>query len=116
MRDKSGLGFGIVGCGMIGHFHAKAIQAMQGGHLEACFDLRGEAADKLALEYGVKAYSNFDEFLKHPGLDVVTVGTPSGTHMETAVKAANAKKHVICEKPVEITLEKIDAMIDAAKK
>jgi UDP-N-acetyl-2-amino-2-deoxyglucuronate dehydrogenase len=116
MRDKSGLGFGIVGCGMIGHFHAKAIQAMQGGHLEACFDLRAEAADKLAAEYGLKAYSNFDAFLAHPGLDVVTVGTPSGTHAETAVKAANAKKHVICEKPVEITLEKIDSMIEAAKK
>ncbi len=116
MKDKSGLGFGIVGCGMIGHFHAKAIQAMQDGHLECVFDLRMEAAEKLANEYGVKAYSKYEEFLAHPGLDIVTIGTPSGSHMESAVKAAEAKKHVICEKPVEITLEKIDAMIAACKK
>ena len=116
MQDKTGLGFGIVGCGMIGYFHAKAIQAMRDGHLECVFDLRAEAAEKLAAEYGVKAYSKYEEFLAHPGLNIVTIGTPSGSHMESAVKAAEAKKHVICEKPVEITLEKIDAMIAACKK
>ncbi len=116
MRDQSGLGFGIVGCGMIGHFHAQAVQAMQGGHLECLFDVRAEAAEKLAAEYGVKAYSRYEDFLRHPGLDLVTIGTPSGSHMESAVKAAEAKKHVICEKPLEITLEKIDAMIAACKK
>ncbi len=116
MKDKSGLGFGIIGCGMIGHFHAKAIQAMEGGHLECVFDLRQESADRLANEYGVKAYSNFEDFLKHPGLNVVTIGTPSGSHMEPAVKAAEAGKHVICEKPLEITLERIDAIISACRK
>ena len=116
MTDKSGLGFGIVGCGMIGHFHAKAIQAMQGGHLECVFDLRADASDKLAADYGVKAYSKYEEFLAHPGLNVVTIGTPSGSHLDPAVGAANAGKHVICEKPVEVTLERIDAMIAACKK
>ena len=116
MTDKSGLGFGIVGCGMIGHFHARAIGAMQGGHLECAFDLRAEAAEKLAAEYGVKAYSNYADFLKHPGLDVVTIGTPSGSHLDPAIGAAEAGKHVICEKPVEVTLERIDAMIAACRK
>ncbi len=116
MKDKSGLGFGIIGCGMIGHFHAKAIQAMQGGHLECVFDLRKESAEKLADAFGVKAYSSYDEFLKHPGLNVVTIGTPSGSHMEPAVQAAEAGKHVICEKPLEITLERIDAIVSACRK
>jgi predicted dehydrogenase len=48
--------FGIIGAGMIGHFHAKAITAMTGGELHSVFDLRGEAAEKLAAEYGGKAY------------------------------------------------------------
>jgi len=49
---------------MIGHFHAKAITAMTGGTLHSVFDLRQEAADKLATEYGAKAYSNMEELLK----------------------------------------------------
>ena len=90
MKDKSGLGFGIVGCGMIGQFHAQAIAAMNGGHLECVLDLRGDSATKLADSAGVTAYADYDEFLRHPGLDVVTIGTPSGSHMDSAVRAAEA--------------------------
>ena len=58
--------FGIIGAGMIGHFHAKAITAMTGGELHSVFDLRQEAADKLAQEYGAQGYSNIEEFLADP--------------------------------------------------
>ena len=108
--------FGIIGAGMIGHFHAKAITAMMGGELQSVFDLRGEAAEKLAAEYGGKAYSDINEFLADPELEIVTIGTPSGAHLDPALAALNAGKHVICEKPLEITTERIDQLIEAAAK
>jgi len=107
--------FGIIGAGMIGHFHAKAIAAMTGGELQSVFDLRAEAAEKLASEYGGKAYSDINEFLADPELDIVTIGTPSGAHLDPALAALNAGKHVVCEKPLEITTERIDQLMDAAK-
>jgi predicted dehydrogenase len=106
--------FGIIGAGMIGHFHAKAITAMTGGTLHSVFDLRQEAAEKLAGEYGGTAYSDMAEFLADKELEIVTVGTPSGAHLEPSLAALNAGKHVICEKPLEITLERIDQLTAAA--
>ena len=100
---------------MIGHFHAKAITAMTGGTLHSVFDLRQEAADKLAGEYGGNAYSDMAEFLADEELEIVTVGTPSGAHLEPSLAALNAGKHVICEKPLEITLERIDQLTAAAE-
>jgi predicted dehydrogenase len=106
--------FGIIGAGMIGHFHAKAITAMTGGTLHSVFDLRAEGAQKLADEYGAKAFSNIDEFLSDPELEIVTIGTPSGAHLDPALASLNAGKHVICEKPLEITTERIDELMEAA--
>lgn len=107
--------FGIIGAGMIGHFHAKAITAMTGGTLHSVFDLRQEAAEKLAGEYGGTAYSDMAKFLADEELEIVTVGTPSGAHLEPSLAALNAGKHVICEKPLEITLERIDQLTAAAE-
>ena len=107
--------FGIIGAGMIGHFHAKAITAMTGGTLHSVFDLRQEAAEKLASEYGGTAYSDMAKFLADDDLEIVTVGTPSGAHLEPSLAALNAGKHVICEKPLEITLERIDQLTSAAE-
>ena len=100
---------------MIGHFHAKAISAMTGGSLHSVFDLRQEAADKLATEYGAKAYSDMAGFLADPELEIVTVGTPSGAHLEPTLAALTAGKHAIVEKPLEITLPRIDQLVEAAK-
>ncbi len=100
---------------MIGHFHAKAITAMTGGTLHSVFDLRQEAAEKLASEYGGTAYSDMAKFLADDDLEIVTVGTPSGAHLEPSLAALNAGKHVICEKPLEITLERIDQLTAAAE-
>jgi len=116
MAKRSGLGFGIVGCGMIAEFHAKALAEIRGAKLVCVFDLVKEKAEKLAKSYNCTAYTDYKKFLAHEGLDVVTIATPSGAHMEPVVKAANAKKHIICEKPLEITLERIDKMIEACKK
>jgi len=108
--------FGIIGCGMISGFHAKAIQAA-GGTLVACFDTRSEAADRLAEQYpGCKPYHDLKNFLADADIDIVTIGTPSGAHLDPAVAAAEAGKHVIVEKPLEVTLERCHKIIAACQK
>ena len=99
-------GFGIVGCGMIARFHARAIAEIRGAQVVACFDAVPAAADRLATEIGCRAYHDLDAMLADPDVTVVTIGTPSGAHLEPAVAAANAGKHVIVEKPLEITLKR----------
>ena len=108
--------FGIIGAGMIGQFHGKAIEAMDGGELHSVFDLRAAAAEQLAKQFGAKPFSDIDQFLADDELQVVTVGTPSGAHLDPSLAALRAGKHVICEKPLEVTPERIDLMMDAAEK
>jgi predicted dehydrogenase len=109
------MNFGIIGAGMIARFHAQAIAAMDGCNLHSVVSSRFEAAQKLASQYGAKAYSDLNEFLADEQIDIVTVATPSGAHLEASMAALNAGKHVICEKPLEISVERIDTLISAAK-
>lgn len=109
------LGFGIVGCGMIAAFHAKAINEIEGAHLVACQSRRLEAAEAFAAEHGGKAYAELADMLADPSIAVVTICTPSGAHLDPAVAAANAKKHVIVEKPLEVTTQRCDKIIEACQ-
>lgn len=110
------MGFGIIGCGMIANFHSRAINDVRGAKLVACYDAVPAAADRLAAATGAKAYHDLDAMLADPAVQVVTIGTPSGAHMEPALKAAKAGKHIIVEKPLEITLDRCDKIINACKK
>jgi predicted dehydrogenase len=107
--------FGIVGAGMIAGNHARAISAMSGGTLHSVFNHQPERARKLADEFGIRAFSGMDEFLADPELEIVTVCTPSGAHFEPALAAIRAGKHVIVEKPLEVTLERVDQLMAAAQ-
>ena len=117
MASSRSYGFGVVGLGVIADFHARAIQDMRGGHLACLFSYSGSAdAKALARRCGAELYvGDYDAFLRHPGLDAVVIATPSGAHLEPTVAAARAGKHVICEKPLEITLERCSRMIRACK-
>lgn len=116
MKDGK-YGFGIIGLGMIAGFHAKAIASIDKAVLVAGFDMVPGRADAFCQDKpGVKAYDKLEDFLKDPEIDIVTVTTPSGAHMEVALAAIRAHKHVIVEKPMEVTTEKIDIMIEEAKK
>ncbi len=107
--------FAVVGAGVIGPFHAKAISLQPQAQLTAVCDIIPERAAKLAAEYGVSAvYADCETMLaEQPNIDVVCVCVPSGAHAEVAIVAAKAGKHVLCEKPLEITAEKMTAMIEA---
>ncbi|MEM6280329.1 MAG: Gfo/Idh/MocA family oxidoreductase [Verrucomicrobiota bacterium] len=100
---------------MIANFHAKAIEAMEGSELHSFYGRRQEAVDELVAEHGGIGYTDLEAFLNDPELEIVTIATPSGAHLEPALAAARAGKHVVCEKPLEVTPERIDLMISACE-
>jgi UDP-N-acetyl-2-amino-2-deoxyglucuronate dehydrogenase len=108
-------GFGLIGCGMIAEFHTKAISEIDGASVVAVYDPVAPRAEKIAAMAGhqCQTYDDLDQMLAHPGVDVVCVCTPSGAHRDPAVQAARAGKHVVVEKPLEITLPRCDAIIQA---
>src|SRR5258707_9888005 len=110
-------GFGFVGCGMIAEFHTKAINEIEGARVMAAYDKFPASAEKIAKMAGggCQVYDDIDTMLANPDVDVVCVCTPSGAHMEPAVAAAKAGKHVVVEKPLEITLPRCDAIINACQ-
>lgn len=101
---------------MIGRFHAKAIHEMSGGRLHSIYAPRHTAAAELASSYGAVPFSDLNAFLSDPELEIVTIATPSGAHLEPALQALGAGKHVVCEKPLEVTTDRIDLMMEAARK
>jgi UDP-N-acetyl-2-amino-2-deoxyglucuronate dehydrogenase len=110
------IGFGIVGCGMIAQFHARAVGDLRGAKVVACYDSVPAAADKFAEATGCRAYHDLNAMLANPAVDVVTICTPSGAHLEPATAAARAGKHVVVEKPLEITLRRCDRIIEECGK
>jgi predicted dehydrogenase len=108
--------FGIVGSGLIADFHARAIGDIPNAKFTACCDKIFDRAKKLADKYGARAFDSYEAMVQSKDVDIVTIATPSGLHMEPTIAAARVGKHVLCEKPLEITLERIDAMIDAHAK
>jgi UDP-N-acetyl-2-amino-2-deoxyglucuronate dehydrogenase len=108
--DKT-LNFAIVGCGVIGPTHARSISHIPGAKLVAVCDIVEEKARRLAENFGIAAYTDYNEMLEREDIDVVNVTTPSGLHAQVGMAAALAGKHVIVEKPIDVTLEKADALI-----
>ena len=110
------LGFAIIGCGMIARIHARAILEIPGARVAALVSRTPANGHKLIQETGIPpcpVAATVEEALKTPGVDAVIVTTPSGAHLEPAVAAAAAGKHVVVEKPLEITGERCQRIIDA---
>src|SRR6266852_470911 len=103
--------FGIVGCGVIGPIHAEAIASLPDAQLAAVTDIIPERAQKLAAQYGATPYTDFQEMLTRERKDVVIVCTPSGMHREHTCRVMRSGRHVIIEKPMEISLSAIDEML-----
>jgi len=103
---------GIVGGGNISDTHARAARETPGVELAAFWARDPEKARRMAAGYGGTAFQNLEDMLAHRSLDIVVVGTPSGLHAEHARAAARRGLHVLVEKPLDITTERIDALID----
>ena len=110
---KNKLGFGIVGTGMIASIHAQALQQIEEAELVAVCSRSQSHAAAFVSRFGGTPYDNLDAMLANPDVDILIIATPSGAHLEPALAAARAGKHVLCEKPLELTTARIDAMIAA---
>lgn len=105
--------FGIIGAGLIADFHAKAIQNLGNTNLIGICSSNPDKALKLAEKYNCKIFKDSAELLHSDEIEIVIIATPSGVHMQPTIEAALCGKHVICEKPLEISLERVDKMIEA---
>jgi UDP-N-acetyl-2-amino-2-deoxyglucuronate dehydrogenase len=105
------LRFGIVGCGVIGPVHAEAIASLPDARLVSVVDINPQQAQKLANRYGARSYTQLQHMLDSEPVDVVIICTPSGLHGELACQVMRSGRHVIVEKPMEITREAIDEML-----
>ena len=114
-REK--LGFGIIGCGIISAAHLKAIESCPEAELVAVCDIDEEKGRKCAADNGnVTFYKDYLEMVKDPAVDVVCICTPSGLHADGVIAAAKAGKNVFCEKPLDISRERMCRMIEAVDK
>jgi predicted dehydrogenase len=103
---------------MIARFHAKALQEVKGAKLVGLVSRKVENAEKMAKELGLKCecYGDLAPALARKDTSIVIVTTPSGAHMEPAIAAAQANKHVVVEKPLEINTDRCDRIIDACER
>jgi predicted dehydrogenase len=108
-------GFGIVGAGVIAVMHAAAIATLPDARLVAVTDVAAEAATAFAVARGCAAEPSLDALLARPDVDVVCVCVPSGQHADVGVRAARAGKHLVVEKPIDVTLAAADRLIEAAR-
>lgn len=111
-------GIAIVGTGMIAGFHLKALAEIEGTKIVALVDSVPAALERFVAKQELKCdtYTDLGKALERRDVDIVIVCTPSGAHMDSAVAAANAGKHVVVEKPLEINPERCDRIIDACDK
>ena len=103
----------LVGCGRIAKNHFDAIDRIDGLDLVGVADVVPERAALAAATHGVPAFTSLAQMLAGVECDIVTVAAPSGLHPVLGIEAANARKHVVSEKPMAISLQGADALIDA---
>jgi predicted dehydrogenase len=105
---------GLIGAGNISETHARAAAAVPGAALAAVYAPTRAHAEALAARHGATAYDALEPFLDHRPLDIVLIGSPSGLHAEHGIAAARRGIHILVEKPLDVTTERADAVIDAA--
>lgn len=107
---------GIIGCGKIAQVrHIPEYAAHPDAELAGFYDLNKERAEELAILHGGKAYESYEELLADPEINAVSVCVANHAHAEITMAALRAGKHVLCEKPMAMTLAECEAMVDTAK-
>lgn len=109
------INFAIVGCGFIAKKHADAISKIKEANLVAVCDTVPANMEFFVETYGATSYTDIDDLLKDPAVDVVNICTPSGSHSILTQKTASAGKHVIVEKPIALSLTDTNKMVEVCK-
>jgi UDP-N-acetyl-2-amino-2-deoxyglucuronate dehydrogenase len=114
--SSSPLGFGIIGLGMIADFHAQAIAQLDGAKLVGIATRNADKARAFAAKHRAAfATTDIAALVARPDIQVVCITTPSGSHLEPALAAIRAGKHLVIEKPIEIDLPRTDEILRAAE-
>lgn len=111
------MNFAIIGCGVIALTHAQGLKHLSKHTLYAVCDIIPAKADAFAKEHNVSnVYYSYHDLLLNPEVDIVCICVPSGVHGEITIHTARAGKAIICEKPMEITLERIEHVVTEVEK
>lgn len=109
--------YAVVGTGSFGSHHINTLSLIRNVEIVAVCDVHRDTAEKVAEKYGIKGvYSDVDEMLAKEDIDIVTVATGDKAHKDATIKALNAGKNVLCEKPMSLHVEDCAEMIKAADK
>ncbi len=114
--EKRQFGFGIIGAGTISEIHALAIDRIPNAKLYGVYSINKNKSQAFADKHGCTSYDSLEALLNVAEIDLVCICTPSGIHLEPAVRCLEAGKHCVIEKPLEVTLEKCDRIIEAVEK
>ncbi|MFP3155256.1 Gfo/Idh/MocA family oxidoreductase [Lachnospiraceae bacterium ZAX-1] len=107
---------GVIGCGKIAQVrHLPEYEANEHAKIAGVFDLNLKRAEEMAEKYGGKVYHSYEEMLAEEGIEAVSICAANSAHCEITVAALRAGKHVLCEKPMAITLDECERMVSAAK-
>lgn len=111
------VGIGLVGAGRIGRVHAANVaQRLPRAKLLAVADVNRTAAEQVAGQWGGYASNDYRQLLDDPDIDAILICSATDTHAPITIEAAAAGKHIFCEKPIDLTLAKIDAALAAVDK
>jgi len=115
MRGK--LRIAVIGCGWAGERHVRALKELSfRGKIIALVDTDKTFLQEKAKKWGVsKCYTDYRDVLSREDVDAVSICLPHNLHAKVSIESARAGKHILCEKPIAVTLEEADAMINAAK-
>ncbi|NLC45186.1 MAG: Gfo/Idh/MocA family oxidoreductase [Clostridiales bacterium] len=117
VRTEKKYGFGIIGCGAVSKFHLDAVQNIKNAELIAVCDISEEMSKRTAENYNcINWYTDYKQLLGRDDIDIVSICTPSGLRRDIAILAAQMGKHIIVEKPIEVTLERIDEILSECEK
>lgn len=110
-------GFGVIGCGAVSRFHLEAIRDIENAELIAVCDISEEASRNTADKYEcINWYTDYRQLLGRDDIDIVCICTPSGLRRDIVILAAQMGKHIIVEKPIEVSLDRIDDMLKECEK
>ena len=110
------VGLGLIGCGGMGRSLAENANQLENAEVVACYDVQPDASRAAASLLGSKTCQSLEELLGSPEIDGVIVATPGYLHARQVVQAAEAGKHVFCEKPMALTVHDCDEMISACRR
>lgn len=106
---------GVIGCGKVGHCHARAYRALPGCELAACCNHNLARAEEFGRAYGIPAFDSVREMIEKADIGAVSVCTPHPAHAAPAVEAARAGAHILVEKPLATTLGDCDEILGAVR-